>query len=65
MAGINWDMTGAGAQSAFRDGIILVRLMLNIPDATLLNGVTIPAGATFQTAAQIRANVNSKCGTTF
>jgi hypothetical protein len=65
MAGINWDMTGAGSQSAFRDGVILTRLMLGIPNTTLLNGVTIPPGATFQTAAAIRANVNSKCGTTF
>lgn len=65
MSGINFDMSGAGSASAFRDGIILVRLMLNIPDTTLLNGVTIPVGATFQTAAQIRANVNAKCGTTF
>jgi hypothetical protein len=65
MSAINFDMTGAGSASAFRDGIILVRLMLNIPDATLLNGVTIPGGASFQTAAQIRANVNAKCGTTF
>ncbi|MBL8311662.1 MAG: hypothetical protein JNL19_14670 [Burkholderiales bacterium] len=65
MAAINWDMTGAGGQSAFRDGIILVRLMLGIPDTTLLNGVTIPVGATHQTAAAIRANVNSKCGTSF
>jgi len=65
MSTINWDMTGAGGQSAFRDGIILVRLMLGIPDGTLLNGVTIPGGATFQTAAAIRANVNSRCGTSF
>lgn len=65
MSGINWDMTGAGSQSAFRDGIILVRLMLGIPDATLLNGVTIPVGATYQGASAIRANVNNKCGTTF
>ena len=65
MSGINWDMTGAGSQSAFRDGIILVRLILGIPDGALLTGVTIPAAATFQTAAAIRANVNSRCGTSF
>jgi hypothetical protein len=61
----SYDIDGNGNQQAFVDGIILARLMLNVPDATLLNGVTIPAGAAFTTAAAIRANVNSKCGTSF
>lgn len=64
MSGINWDMTNAGSASAFRDGVILTRLMLGIPDASLLNGVTLPVGA-LQSAAAIRANVNTRCGTNF
>ncbi len=65
IASNNYDIDGNGSQQAFVDGIVLVRLMLNVPNATLLNGVTVPAGATFTTAAAIRANVNSKCGTNF
>ena len=65
MSSLNWDVTGAGASSAFRDGIILVRLMLRIPDRDLLTNVTIPPTATFQTAAQIRANVNAMCASSF
>lgn len=48
----------------FVDGIIILRLMLGVGNATLLNGVTLPAGAP-TTAAAIRAQVNSRCGTSF
>lgn len=56
---------GTTATQPFVDGIILVRLMLGVPDATLLTGITIPAGAAFTTAPAIRANVNTLCGTSF
>lgn len=48
----------------FVDGIIILRLMLGIGNATLLNGITLPAGAP-TTAAAVRAQVNSRCGTSF
>ena len=48
----------------FVDGILILRLMLGVGNATLLNGVTLPAGAP-TTAAAIRAQVNSRCGTSF
>jgi len=65
IAGNNYDVDGSGSQQALVDGVILTRLMLGIPDATLLTGVTFPGSATITTAALIRANVNSKCGTSF
>jgi hypothetical protein len=61
----NYDTDGSGSQQALVDGVILVRLMLGVADASLLNGVTLPGSATFTTAAAIRANVNTRCGTTF
>ncbi len=48
----------------FVDGVVILRLMLGIGNATLLNGVTLPAGAP-TTAAAVRAQVNARCGTTF
>ena len=48
----------------FVDGVIILRLMLGIGNATLLNGIALPAGAP-TTAAAIRAQVNSRCGTSF
>ena len=48
----------------FVDGILILRLMLGVGNATLLNGVTLPAGAP-TTAAAIRAQVNTRCGTSF
>jgi hypothetical protein len=56
---------GSTAQQAFVDGVILVRLLLGVADGSLLNSITIPAGAAFTTAADIRANVNATCGTSF
>ena len=48
----------------FVDGIVILRLMLGIGNQSLLNGVTLPAGAP-TTAAAVRAQVNARCGTTF
>ena len=48
----------------FVDGIIILRLMLGIGNATLLNGITLPPGAP-TTAAAVRAQVNARCGTSF
>lgn len=48
----------------FVDGIVILRLMLGVGNATLLNGVTLPSGAP-TTAAGVRAQVNARCGTTF
>lgn len=65
LAGQNYDSDGSSSQQALVDGVILVRLMLNLPDANLLNGVSFPPSATVTTAAAIRAGVNSRCGTSF
>ena len=61
----NYDVDGSASQQALVDGVIIVRLMLGLPDANLLTGITLPGSATFTTAAAIRANVNSRCGTSF
>jgi len=65
LAGQNYDSDGSSSQQALVDGVILVRLMLNLPDASLLTGVSFPPSATVTTAAAIRAGVNSRCGTSF
>jgi hypothetical protein len=51
--------------TALQDGLVLMRLMLGVPDAALLVGITVPAGAQFQTATAIRGNINSRCGMTY
>ena len=51
--------------TALQDGLVLMRLMLGVPDTALLVGVTVPAGAQFQTATAIRGNVNSRCSMTY
>jgi hypothetical protein len=51
--------------TALQDGLVLMRLMLGVPDATLLVGITVPAGAQFQTATAIRGNINSRCAMTY
>lgn len=65
--GTQFDVVGrpVAAPTALIDGLILTRLMRLVPDATLLTGITVPAGSQFMSAAQIRANVNAKCGTLF
>lgn len=61
----NYDVDGSGTQQALVDGVILVRLMLGVSNTSLLTGVTLPGSATVTTAAAIRANVNTRCGTSF
>ena len=65
--GSQYDAFGrtALAPTAHRDGIVLVRLMLGVPDASLLGGLTVPAGAAYTQGSTVRANVNRRCGTTF
>lgn len=53
-----------GPADGFVDGILIFRLMLGVGDASLLRGVTLPAGAP-TTAAAVRAQVNARCGTSF
>ncbi len=53
------------APTAHRDGVVLIRIMLGVPDASLLGGMTVPAGATYTQGATVRANVNRRCGTSF
>jgi hypothetical protein len=61
----NFDIDGSGTKQALVDGVILVRLMLGVPNASLLTGVSFPATATRTSAAAIRSYVNTACGTTF
>jgi hypothetical protein len=65
--GTQFDVVGrpVAAPTALIDGLILTRLMRLFPDSALLTGITVPAGSQFTSAAQIRANVNAKCGTSF
>ena len=58
-----YDIVGRAvpAPAATVDGLILTRLMLGVADTSLLNGITLPAGVQFATAAAIRANVIAKC----
>jgi hypothetical protein len=53
------------APQATTDGLVLLRLMLGMPDAALLNGIALPLGALFTTGGDLRTNVNGKCGTRF
>lgn len=50
----------AGAVPGTVDGLILGRVMAQQPDAGLLQGVAVPAGAA-TTAAQVRARVLNRC----
>lgn len=59
---------------AFVDGVVILRLMLGVGNATLLNGLpadpSLPAGTPVginrtATAANIRSQVNTRCGTSF
>ena len=62
-----FDIVGrsVGGPTALIDGLILTRLMQGVPDAALLNGITIPATARYRSAVDIRANVNASCGTAY
>ncbi len=58
-----FDLVGRAspAPTATVDGLLMTRLMLGYGDTVLLNGITIPAGAQFVTAAAIKDNVIAKC----
>jgi Protein of unknown function (DUF1566) len=62
--GSQYDVFGRTVPSAatFSDGLVLLRMMLSVPDAALLNGITVPAAAQFTTGVTVRANVNATCG---
>ncbi len=49
------DVTGSGNANPFQDGILIVRFMLDQPDANLEDPALIPAGSTRTTGAEIRA----------
>ncbi len=49
------------APTATVDGLIMTRLMLGYPDTSLLNGINIPVGAQYTTAAGIKDYVISRC----
>jgi len=51
----------AGQPTATGDGLVLARLMQGVPDAALLTGVAVPAGAQNGTAAAIRSAINNRC----
>lgn len=65
--GAQYDVFGratAGA-TAMQDALVLLRLMLGLPDAALLTGISLPADATFTTGSAVRGNVNSRCTPSF
>ena len=53
------------AATAMLDATVLQRLMRTTPDSSLLQGVKVPTGATNNTAALVRAAVNTRCGTSY
>jgi Protein of unknown function (DUF1566) len=55
----------ATTPEALRDGLVIVRLMLAVPDVALLTGIEVPAGAVYTAAAAVRQAVNAACGTIF
>jgi hypothetical protein len=60
-----FDVFGRTPPQAMNDGIVLMRILSGMPDAALLNGVTVPVGAQYATASAVRGFVNGKCGTQF
>jgi uncharacterized delta-60 repeat protein len=66
-SGSQYDVFGRTvlAPTAHLDSLVLIRLMLAVPDASLLGGLTVPSGAAYTQGATVRANVNRRCGTTF
>ncbi len=63
--GNQFDVFGRTVPSAIalNDGLVLLRMMLSVPSAALLNGIAVPATAQFTAGDTIRANVNGRCGT--
>ena len=51
--------------SAGVSGLVVLRLMQGVADADLLTSITLPAASPLPSAAAIRADVNTKCGTSF
>lgn len=66
-SGSQFDVFGRSppAPIATADGLVLSRLILGVPDTTLLNGVPVPVDALHATASAVRANVNVQCGTLY
>lgn len=62
-----YEVFGRPAQTptAERDGLVMVRLMLGVPNSALLTGIAVPAGAVHTSAADVRAAVNAVCAATF
>jgi hypothetical protein len=58
------DIDGNGSVTGFRDGIILLRMMLGLTGTAITQNVPT-TGATRTTAAQLVGYVNATCGTTF
>lgn len=58
------DVDGDGTVAGFRDGILLIRMMLGITGPALTNGVAT-GGASRTTNSALVGYVNSVCGTSF
>ena len=65
--GAQYDVFGrpTAAATAMQDGLVLTRLMLGVPDAGLLTGISLPTGAAFTSGSMVRGNVNARCGTSY
>jgi len=55
----------AATPPATVDALVLVRVLNGVPNAALLNGISVPAGAQYTTGSTVRGNVNGKCSTQF
>ena len=64
---VQYDVFGrtVPAATAMLDATVLQRLMRITPDSSLLQGIKVPTGAVNTTAAQVRAAVNARCGTSY
>ena len=62
-----YDVFGQPSSPAnpLQDGLVLLRLMQGVADTALLNGIALPAGATFTTGSTVRGNVNTRCGSAY
>jgi hypothetical protein len=58
------DIDGNGSVTAFRDGLILIRMMVGLNGAALTQGV-VTTGATRTSSAQLVGYVNATCGTAY
>jgi hypothetical protein len=55
----------AATPVATTDALVFLRMLLSVPNGSLLMGLTVPSGAQFTSASAVRDNVNGKCGTQF